>query len=185
MARIAFKIEDDTERAGVMSERKLRSIDRDINKLSLIYWQDEILRRHFTRSAYGYYYNAYRKMKVKRRGNPLVRTGRLMRKAHNNRQITGTFRAASLTNRYGRPGRFTQQAIHEAILIEMTKRNITYKQAQGRVYATAGYGKEQSAIMNEMMTAVNKRDMDELIEHEKKLRRRMMVERASKRRRRI
>lgn len=185
---IRFRIDDTTEFAGVMSERKLRAIDRVVLKDSLAWWHKNLARKHFTRAAYNEYKDEYSRFKKKKRGAPLVRRGRLIQKALAARQrnsIRGTFRNASMTVRYGRPGRFTPEAIETAIFIEMEKRSINYNQARSRVYSKAGYGARQSRAMNRMMAAVSDGDLQLAVQQEIKNRRKVMREMAQRKRSRL
>ena len=144
MFPISFEWRESIRQREAISKRGFNRIMKVGLQQMLLFWHRRFIKRHFRRRAHSLYADAYPRPK-RRGGRPFFVTGHLERKVTARRtmaEVRGTSQQAKMKINLGRPAKYTEEFLQKQIFIEMRKRNISYKQAQRRVFSSAGYGPE-------------------------------------------
>ena len=159
---------------GARGERELNKDMKKMLKKTLLYWHMRFAPKHFSREAYVLYPSQYPGpgRKHKRKGEaPLVKTGTLRGRVLARKSIydlKGTSTRARLVLKFGRPSGMSKSELEDAIRTEMRKLNISYKAAERKVYAKAGYGADNVRLFKDRIEVIAGREENAMAKYMEK-----------------
>jgi len=167
MYLMQFEVKENLAALGIVKKQRFNGMFGRALKAGMVFWHERFIQKHFTREAYSRYGEAYDKPKPGQR-KPLVDSGTLRKRIQTKRgtaDVRGTHKGVSMKLQYGRPRKFTKKAIERAIFIEMAAQNISYKDAQRRVYSKAGYGRENAKRFQEAISFTTSEEAKQITQH--------------------
>ena len=159
---------------GARGERELNKDMKVILKKTLLHWHDKFAPKHFTRQAYVLYPTEYMTTKGKKKRapyEPLVKHGNLKDRVLSRKslaEVRGTAKRARLVLKFGRPKGMSEKELKAAVFIEMKARNISYKQAERRVYSKAGYGADNIRLFKKRIEVIAGREENAMAKYMEK-----------------
>jgi hypothetical protein len=157
------KIKQDIDRLRKMQPKGFNALLKQALQAAALEWHRLYAPTHFTRTAYSKYGQAYDK--PKRKGLPMVETGALRERVLKSRtaaDVAGTSKRVYIKFHFGRPAQYTEEEIQRRILKMMKFKHCTYKQAQARVYSTAGYSQTAKAKFLRQIPALHQSEVNHL-----------------------
>jgi len=148
----------DTALIEIFKPRFLKRILKASLAKNLKRWHEEILPGHFRRRAYDKYRSQYGSKKKK--GRPMVVTGQLERSVTGNINITSTSNRATGRVNFGRPKTLTKRQIKGRAIALRDRENITFQQAERRIYASQGNYAKNRLQFQLQISAFSKKDVE-------------------------
>jgi len=184
----SYIVEEDVRQLENFRARGFNRILKAGLKANVLEWHRRYASVHFTRRAYTRYAGMGLYRQQKRTGDPFVESGSLrerMLRPRTQAEVTGTSKQVTLRLPIGRPPQYTDEGLKRQVLIEMRKHNISYRQAQRRVYAKAQYTKETRELLKTHIPAVAGQEPRHLRAHLRDFVVRELNKHGRKRRRRV
>ncbi len=142
-----------------VKEKAVRAIIRKAMKEVALKVLKKFIPIHFTRNAYVKYRAIWpQKLHKKAPNRPLFRTGKLQRnimRSAKARALTGQMNVR-LVMQMGRPARYTDKFLRDAVFATMKKFGFDYKEAQRIVFSTFAFGAKNVANFERKITFLTK-----------------------------
>ncbi len=168
MIAIKATMKRDIQAATGLSVRNFNRAFKVALRKGVLFWHQKFAKKHFQRPAFAYYpeYTALNPGGPKKQ--PLVDTGTLRGRVlapKSDADISGSSNRVSLTMRYGRPPQYTEEELKLRIAKKMKSERITWKQAEAKVYAGAGYSPAAKRLFNTLIPATNQGEEKQIVKY--------------------
>lgn len=158
MFPISITWKEDVRKAEMLTKRGFNAIWKRALQDAALFWNDNFAKKHFQRPAHSWY-PEYASIRQKRKGQPLVKTGKLrdenIVKPRGLDQIAGTSRGVVVKMPLGRPPQYRGKDLSEQIRVIIAQQRLSYKAARAQTYSRATYSKKSQQTFQRLITAIN------------------------------